>query len=451
MKNKIILLTIVLLIIGILLGPVRWLSKKQVVIEPLEIIEAPVTKMPENIGYGWSQALETEIAIKEAIAMVKKDLIAAKFVLLFSTADYDHQKIIEEITKAFGPEIKIYGGTSFQAVINQDGFHQGQKGSLALLASSSPKIDLGVAGVDLNDFASAQEAGQAVISQAIENAGRKSEIKPDLVLMTSAPGQEEKILQGIKKVIGQKAIIFGGSSADNDLSGQWKQFANQKIFSNGISVAVFYTDLKIGFSNQSGYLKTEKRGVVTRAEGRIIYEIDHQPAAEVYNDWTNGLIDQELESGGEIFTKTSFYPLVQAPKDGFSDSSLFPVFIHPLSVEANEKSLIVFADAWEGEEVELFYGTWETLLNRVSQTVTDVLETKEIATDKILFGFYDYCAGDLLSLPEDQKIKIPLLINRELKGMPFVGTFTFGEQLFYPELGSFHNNLANFMIVFVED
>jgi len=68
---------------------------------------------------------------------------------------------------------------------------------------------------------------------------------------------------------------------------------------------------------------------------------------------------------------------------------------------------------------------------------------------KPLFGIYTYCAGTMLAIPETERPKIPLLVNNALGGVPFIGTFTFGEQ--GPlGAGNHHGNLINSMVLFGE-
>ncbi|MHC1600020.1 MAG: FIST N-terminal domain-containing protein [Candidatus Methanospirareceae archaeon] len=123
--------------------------------------------------------------------------------------------------------------------------------------------------------------------------------------MTAAPGEEEEILAGIEEVTGKDVPVFGGSSGDNDITGKWKQFANERVYSNGISLTAIYTDLKVGWALEAGYKRSEYRGTITKAEGRTIYEIDNQPAAEVYNYWTGGkVVAEELETGCSVLSKT---------------------------------------------------------------------------------------------------------------------------------------------------
>lgn len=397
------------------------------------------------VGYGWSTKNNSKGAIDEAIFSARRQLggVNPDYVILFSTVGYNFNETISEIKNQFGENVKIYGGTSMIGVLTKDGFHIGKSGSLALLAVSSPKITFGVGGADLNKL-SPQEAGKEAISSAIENAGMKGKL-PKIILMTAAPGKEEEILQGIEEVVGKNVPVIGGSSGDNDLSGKWKQFSNGKVYSNGVTLTAIYTDLKIGWAYEAGYEKSENVGVITKADGRIIYEIDNKPAAEVYNNWTNGIIEDKLKTGGSVLLETVNYPLAKVLNGKHKESRYLS--IHPLSVNLPEKSLTVFANVNEGDKILLMHGGWELLLNRAQTTPAKALSSENISSKDVYFGIYTYCAGTLLAIPEEERDSLPLLVNNVLGNKPFVGTFTFGEQGFIEGVGNEHGNLVNSMVV----
>ncbi|MBU1032445.1 FIST C-terminal domain-containing protein [Patescibacteria group bacterium] len=389
---------------------------------------------------------DTEIeAVAEAVSMIKRGVSDPDYVLLFSTAGYDSETVLKEVNRLL-PHTKIYGSTSMLSVITKDGWHEGAKGSLGMMAISSPKITFGVGGANIDDYTSAKEAGSAAIQNAIKNAEKEGSY-PQLVLMTSAPGNEEKIIEGIEDVIGWGIPIIGGSSGDNDLTGQWKQFVNHKVYSNGVSLTAVFTDLKIGYAYEAGYERSEAQGTITKAEGRVINEIDNKPAAEIYNEWCDGCVAEKLETGGPILSESTFWPLAKMID---TVTGIYYLSIHPLSIDAGDKSLTVFANVMEGDKILLMRGGWQLLLDRAKQTPQKALLSEEIVIGEPIFGIYTYCAGTMLGIPPEERVKIPSLVSEAIgKDVPFIGTFTFGEQ---GPLGlvNHHGNLINSMIVFSE-
>lgn len=408
----------------------------------------PRQEGPVYFGYGWSTNNDTAEAVAEAASSVKSRLGGknAEYIMLFSTVGYDLEVVLREVNRYF-PDTQVYGGTSCVAVLSVDGYHQGEKGSLVLLGVTSENISFGVGGADMDKEVSPREAGKKAIKEAIKNAGREGEV-PKLVLITAAPGNEEDILLGIEDVIGKDVPVIGGSSADNTIEGHWKQFVNDKVYSNGISLTAVFTDLKVGFAYEAGYLRSEKQGVITKAEGRVIYEIDNKSAAEIYNNWTGGIIEEKLKTGGTVLSETTFYPLAKVLTG--EDESIHYLSIHPLSVNLPEKSLTVFADVKEGEKIELMHGDWGVLLNWAHTTPAKALLNGDIQKGEGAFGLYTFCAGTMLAIPEERRTWMPLLVEEKI-GIPFIGTFTFGEQGLIPGVGNRHGNLVNSMIIFGQE
>lgn len=446
MSKKILIGAIVIIII---VGVFIWVFSLREKEKPIEVLP-PEEGLPEvgEAAYGWSVADAEKEAAEEAVSMMKERLVGSPhFVFLFSSVGYEEGVLLEEIRNLL-PEAKIYGGTTLLGPMTNEGFHVGEKASLAILGISSPGVSFGVGEANLDEL-SPQEAGKEAILAAIENAGKERTEKPNMVFTTPAPGMEERIIKGIEGIVGKETPILGGSSGDNDITGQWKQYANDKVYSNGIALAVMYTDLKVGFSYEAGYPVTGAKGTVTKAEGRVIYEIDGKPAAEVYNEWTAGAFDEQMKKPGVVWgilMEATYYPIAKILRAPGIEP--FYLAVHPLGIR-EDYSLEVFADMKDGDEIALLQGDWEILLDRFRTTPTKALEQFKIEKGKALFALYTYCAGTLLAIPEGERAKAPLLVKEVIGDIPFIGTFTFGEQGFVPGIGNHHGNLVNSIVLIV--
>lgn len=443
MNKKLIIGLIVIILIGVGV----WMITKPKVEKPIEIVPVEKPKVEKGIAaYGWSVNGDEIQAAKEAVSMMKEKLVGPHdFAFLFSSVGYDEEKLLQEI-RTLLPGTKIYGGTTSLGPMTNDGFHVGEKASLAIMGISSPEITWGVGGANLDEL-SPEEVGKEAVLAAIKSAGKETAEKPNMVFTTVAPGMEERILKGITEIVGKDVPIFGGSSGDNDITGKWKQYANDKVYSNGLALAIMYTDLKTGFVYEAGYPVTEQTGTVTKAEGRVIYEINGKPAAEVYNEWTGRVFDKQLKEPGKVWgilAEATYYPIAKVLRaPGIKP---FYLAVHPLNINPDH-SLGVFADMKDGDEIVLLHGDWDILLDRFRTTPTKVLEEFKIKKGEALFALYTYCAGTMLAIPEAERPKMPLLVKEVIGDIPFIGTFTFGEQGFVPGIGNHHGNLVNSIII----
>ena len=230
-----------------------------------------------KVGYGWSVDNNEIKAVKEAVNMMKKGVKKPELVILYSTVGYDVKSVQRDLRKELGKSAGIYGLTSCWGVISRDGIHVGKKGSLAILGLESPALDFGISGRETETSQDARRKARESFNEAILKAGKPKGSRPDIVIMTASPGIEEAVLKGIEDVVGNNVPIYGGAAADNTITGKWKVFNNNELYSSGFSLVTIFSNLKIGYAFHSGYLGSEKDGIATKVknkEGRVLLEID---------------------------------------------------------------------------------------------------------------------------------------------------------------------------------
>ena len=112
--------------------------------------------------------------------------------------------------------------------------------------------------------------------------------KPSFVWHNCPPGPEDRVLLGFGDVL-KDVDFIGGSSADNSVAGEWKQWSSatpDTIHSNTVVYVVAHCSAQVQGALQTAYTPSPSVGVVTATNGpRHITTIDHKPAAEVYNKW----------------------------------------------------------------------------------------------------------------------------------------------------------------------
>lgn len=405
----------------------------------------PVASEKVKVGYGWSTNPDVNLAIEETMAKLKIGLGDSQpnFAVLFATVGYTPEVLVPAIQKRLN--CQVFGGTSCNGILTRDGLHNAPTGSVAVLAVASQELTGGVGGADMRNI-SAQIAGKKATEIALSNA-KKPLNQLKLALINGAPGNEEAYIAGIEEVIGKNIPIIGGSSADNTISEKWRQFANGEVYQKGVSVALIFTELNITWAYEMGYTTSEKGGKITKAEGRTIMEIDNLPAAEVYNDWTGGELSEKLQNGGSVLSDTTLKPLAKVLRGENGETHYLS--IHPLSINLPERSLTVFANVEEGDELLLLNGDTKLLLSWCNSTPNKAIKPV-LGQGKPLFALYVYCAGTMFALSEQDRSKMSNMINSELKQIPFIGSYSFGEQGFLPGVGNRHGNLINSTIVFSE-
>ncbi len=395
-----------------------------------------------KVASAFSTTEDTRIAVQNAYEDLMSQLGRPPDLLVaFCTSNHDFDDLIDQLSEV-APNIPIHGGTSFQAVMTEQGFHSCVEFSLGLLGINDPEGAYGVAGVELG--ADPGEAVQQALSEAIRRADREGE-QPSIVLLTSAPGHEELLIEDIQAILGTQVPIIGGSSADNQVEGHWKQFTARQHFTNGLVITVLYPSVNTYFAFHSGYEPTTKQGKVTEAVGRVLISIDGKPAAHVYNLWTGNLIGERL-TPSSIFSKTTFAPLGRIA--GYIGEVPYFRLSHPETI-TEQGGLSLFTEVNEGDEVILMKGTRDSLINRASRVAYSALQADRIHPTRIYGALVIYCGGCMLAVGSHMS-EVAKNINETLTGVPFLGIFSFGEQGCFASGENHHGNLMISMLAFGE-
>lgn len=418
-----------------------------------------------DVGTGWSTKENPEEAVKEAVDMTLEGARdkTPDLAIIFASSGSDMAVILSKARQLFGTGTKIYGGTSdSRAVTTEEGFvkvtergygqalMEGKRG-LAIMTIGSEDITFGVGSANFSVYPSVQEASKVAILNAIRSAGKPEGELPKIIMVTPTLGVEEEVLEGIEQVVGKDTPVLGGSAGGPTSA----VFGEDEVYGEGVSLTVIYTDLPIGWTFEGGFdVTAPQTGVVTKVEGQIIVEIDNRPALDVYNEWLGGKIERLYREVGEpdvIRDLLTLHPLYR--KYTSASGQDYFLFSHPWPKDDKliDRSVMTSTKIGVGEKVYLSHGTWETLVNRIGNLPRNAKVRGGInVNQKPIFGLGYICAGVMGTIPEEEREKLPLLINYANNDAPFIANFTWGEQGHFPGVGNKHGNLLTSFLVIGE-
>lgn len=379
-------------------------------------------------------------------------------VIIYCSFDYDFEDIVAMIRNRT-PQVTLHGGTSCMGAMTQNGIASENGSGLSIMGIYDPEGGYGVGAVPIGNHP--EKAAEFAIHAALEQANRPGEV-PEMVLLTAVPGCEEAVLRGIGNIIGDGVPIAGGSSADNSIKGEWKQFTKHTVLENGVVVTVLFPSTEMMFAFHSGYNSTQTKGIVTKANAhettdhngltadtdkRTLIKIDDRPAAQVYNDWVGGAISDALPNGGNILNMTTLHPLGRIA--GYIGDIPYYQLVHPETVTA-DGGLTLFSDINKDDEITLMQGTIDSLISRAGRVALSALESSHAHSAEVAGGLIIYCAGCMLTV-QDRLDEVVASFQNALPGIPFMGTFTFGEQGCFLNGKNRHGNLMISVLLFSKD
>ena len=357
-----------------------------------------------NVANSFSTQTNTATALTQAVKDLQLKLGGEQisFLVVQLTSTHDGA-LVGKILNDLLPGVPYVGSTSCRGVMSERGWQSNAEHtcSLGLLGIKDKAGCYAVAnssiGADQDPFEVAVQATQRLLERGKLAAAHQGTaapcFAPSFVWCSIGPGQEERVLEGIRSVVG--CPIIGGSSADNKVEGKWFQLCSEDqryTESNGFSIGIAYSSMVTEQCFFSCYTPTSFRGIVTKGDGRHVYEIDGEPAVDVYNRWTGGEVQKHLAlNGGDhlnVLGLTTLFPL--GKKIGtHQGESLFQI-IHPSNVNSNG-SFDTFANVNQGDELFCMAGTKENLKSRISKCSQELLRDSSVALNEVIGALVVFC------------------------------------------------------------
>lgn len=333
--------------------------------------------------------------------------------LLFTSVVQDQAEIMQGVKSVLG-NVPVIGCTSSAAICTHDGYLNKETGYSGMMLFGGD-VEVVTSGSKKTD-ASPREIGKKIAREAIAKLSDKTK-KPDFFFMSASPANEEEYIKGIQDVIGC-VPVFGGSAADNTVEGKWSILNDGESYSDGCTIAIFYTNSEMKNLYTGAYNETNHAGIITKVSGsRTLVEIDGVPALEKYAEWTGKSIDSI--KGSNLLTETICAPL------GVKNTIGRTVAVrHPMNGN-DDLSMNIGADLVVNTAVICLENTPEGILNANTKTVKDLDSIMENPAESY---FLVHCGGRRLGLQlagiED---KIYPEIKKAIPHKEFLMVFTFGE------------------------
>ncbi len=382
-------------------------------------------KTPLSIGIGFSEAGDAEAAAKDAQEMAGEKI---SFAIVFSSSKYDPHTVYDGISSVC-KEANIIGCTTAGEICNVAGTCVTE--SLAILGIGGSRIKTAV-GVGENLSKKGDEAGIKAATSAYTSlnfdpytmfVGMMHKTPLDLVKMKmfmnviipdGLSAGEENFLRGLVKVMGRHSPIIGGSAGDDlNLKKTW-QFGNG-VYSDAGVLGVITGGIKLGTAIGNSYTPIPDKGAaVTKAKGRVVYEFNNKPAAEVMKE----LLDTD---------ELPFELNAQKPL-GFKSVDVSNEYvIRSISTENPDGSLNFFSEIPQGVYFNVMETNKELLEERFRETLKKALfdagNPKNVGAVVVFNCIYKHLANVRCGCND-----FDIIWDELGKEVPVIGFNTYGEQ-----------------------
>ncbi|MBA3500369.1 MAG: FIST C-terminal domain-containing protein [Myxococcota bacterium] len=327
-------------------------------------------------------------------------------VVVFGAPEYvDSQEPLQTIAKAY-PRSQVVGCSSAGEICGS----KVVDGSLVVAIAKFAHTSLACA------FASASAADSHAAGQSIARELHKPSLRGILILSDGLNVNGSELVRGVNSVVGKDVVVTGGLAGDGSRFKQTWVLRDGKASGGVVSAVAFYGDrVMIGHGSKGGWDKFGPERTVTRSEGNVLFELDGEPALQLYKKYL-GDRAQGLPATGLLF------PLALRA-DAQDNKSLVRTI---LAVNEDKQSLTFAGDIPQGYLVQLMRANFDRLIGAAGDAA---LMTKQTAgsESKDTLAIAISCIGRRLVLGERVEEELETAIEMLPSGAQQVGFYSYGE------------------------
>ncbi|MBL7479074.1 FIST signal transduction protein [Legionella bononiensis] len=334
-------------------------------------------------------------------------------VLVFASPEFiNHVKPIIELAN-FYSKSSLIGCSSAGEIFGSKIFDQ----SLSVVVVRFNTTLLKIAKAKVEHVTDSNRAGISIAQQL-----KGPDLKSIFVLSDGLSVNGSELVKGLNTVAEDKGLVItGGLAGDGSNFKQTWTVVGGEILTNYVVAVGFYgSHIHVGHASKGGWDKFGPVRRVTRSESNILYELDYQPALQLYKEYL-GEKASELPSSGLL------YPLAISEIDGNESIQLVRTI---LAVDEKEQSLIFAGDIPTGCYAQLMRANFDRLIdsaNEAGQLANQRMMNDHLDTIGPLLAIDISCVGRRLLLGERTEEEIESALISLPKGSTQVGFYSYGE------------------------
>jgi hypothetical protein len=261
----------------------------------------------------------------------------------------------------------------------------------------------------------------------IQNADASYQVGVDLAQKLSGPDLKgvmifsegvtvngTQLIEGINSVLPPTVVVTGG------LAGDGPRFEHTWVIKDGIpqegyvsAVGLYGDHVNIGHGSQGGWDTFGKEYQITKSKNNILYEIDNQPALQLYKAYLKEHI-VELPASALLF------PLALRTKLGDGKQIVRTV----LGIDEAAQSMTFAGDMPEGYTAQFMRANFEQLIQGAAGAA---LMTRINTSQRTTLLIAISCVGRRLVLKERTKDELEVIFNVLPGFVKQIGFYSYGE------------------------
>mgnify|MGYP003586419971 FL=1 len=345
---------------------------------------------------------EKDWSIKEG-ELLKDEYSCANIVFLFGDTDaIKDEKRFFELAELF-PNAKIVGCSSSGNILNS----QVTKFPIVATAISFDKAFVEISSITFKEGDDIEQ-----ISQNLINNLPKENLKHIFLMSDGLLINGSQLVRGINK-INKFVPVTGGMAGDGARFCETYVIANNVPAQRTIVAVGFYGDsLTIQSGCFAGWSEFGTQRTITKSTGNILYEIDGQPALDLYKKYL-GVYASDLPNSGLRF------PLNIKENEDSSQEVIRTL----LGINEEEKSITFAGDVPVGYKARLMKPDIDELIDGAGKAA----EVINKINDKTAFGLIVSCVGRKIVMNQLIDDEVEIIQNTLGENVLLSGFYSYGE------------------------
>lgn len=327
-------------------------------------------------------------------------------VVVFAAHEYcESPEPLLEIRKYF-PESKIIGCSS--PVVICDGSLL--EGAIAVGIIRFETTQLRLASTAVNNFETSRMAGQQLGERLTD-----PDLQGVLVFSDGFTTEATELVQGLQESLPSDVTIAGGLASGHTLDDTWMLCNGELKRFQACAVGFIGNRVELTRATGGGWRLIGAECQATRTAGRTLFELDGEPAAEVYHRQVGS------EVGFGLHESSIRYPLtVRLP-------NLEMQIVRDVnSVDEASGAIELAGDIPEGVTVQVMTTTEDEILDGVDEAI-ERMRSKTILPQNNALAICVSCAGRRTVLLEKTREEAALSYDGLGHGIHQIGMYAFGE------------------------
>lgn len=356
----------------------------------------------------------------------KQDLKEPLVLVLGNRHLLEDKVVLEDIRKEFPYEHIVFGSTAGE-IIDITVVEE----SITVLAIEFEKSSFIVKRDNILDH----DKSTLALGTSLSAKMPKENLKHLFIVSEGSFMSGTSLINGIQSEFDKNIPMTGGLCGDDSRFEKTLASYKEDPKEGEIILIGFYGEsLEITFASHGGWLGFGPERIITKSDGNILYEIDDQPALELYKKYLGGKVEKLAES-------TLFYPLnVIAP--GRKDAVVRTV----LSIDEEKQSMMFADDVPENSRVQLMMASADGISQGAYNATKEAMQNR---TNKPQLVIPVSCIGRKLVLGQRMEEEAELIRELVGKDTAIAGFYSYGEIApFYGNTScEFHNQTMTLTLI----